>query len=153
MYPSQHIFLGAFFSIILFLLFPQIGFIGAGLIFLSSFAIDVDHYLFYVYKKKDINFRKSRLWYFSRKPPYKKMSREQRNKHYHGFYFLHGLETVALLFLLGFLHRFFFFIFVGISFHLLLDYMEQPIFHDRIDKFSSIHDFLKFKKLKIIDGN
>ncbi|MFQ5531781.1 MAG: hypothetical protein ACE5ES_04160, partial [Candidatus Nanoarchaeia archaeon] len=63
MLPKTHIILGFIFSVLIFFLFPQMGLIGASLIFFSSFLIDFDHYLYYLFKKKDPNPRNSVKWF------------------------------------------------------------------------------------------
>ena len=62
MYPTQHLLLGIIFSLVLLFLFPQIGFLGASIIILSTVLIDVDHYVYYVYKKKDLSLKNSYNW-------------------------------------------------------------------------------------------
>jgi hypothetical protein len=44
MLPNKHVLYGSIFSLLAWALFPQIGFIGALVIFLASVFIDVDHY-------------------------------------------------------------------------------------------------------------
>ena len=43
------------------------------------------------------------------------------------------------------------FVFIGMAFHLLLDYIEQWPISKRKDRISLAYDFLKFRKLKSID--
>ena len=59
MLPKYHIIYGFILSLILFLIFPTLGLIGAGIIFLSSFLIDVDHYIYYVLKENKFSPRKA----------------------------------------------------------------------------------------------
>ena len=54
MYPKHHILLGFIFSVFVFILFPKIGILGVSIIFLSSFLIDVDHYIGYAIRKRDL---------------------------------------------------------------------------------------------------
>ncbi len=151
MYPKQHIIFGIIFSASLFFLFPQIGLIGFFIVFLSSFLIDVDHYLYSVYKKKDLSLKNAYNWFTKNKKIFLSLPRKQRNGFYRGFYFLHGIEVLIILFLFSFFSKYFFFIFIGVAFHLLLDSVDQTIDWDRIDKFSLIYDFIKFKKLKVFE--
>lgn len=153
MYPSQHLFFGIIFALILFFIFPQINYIGFLIIVLSSFLIDVDHYLWYVYKKKDWSLKNAYNWSIEIIKKALSLPRRQRNEFYGGFCFLHGIEILFILFFLGIsVSNVFLFIFVGIAFHLLLDVTDETIYHDRIDKFSIIHDFFKYKKLKFIEN-
>ena len=151
MYPKQHLIFGIIFSAVLFFLFPQIGLTGFLIIFLSSFLIDVDHYLYYVYKKKDLSLKHAYNWFIKKKKRFLALPRKQRNKIYIGFYFLHGIEILIVLFLFSFFSKYFLFIFTGFAFHLLLDAVDQTIYWDRVDKFSLVYDFIKFKKLKVFD--
>lgn len=153
MYPKHHIIFGFIFSVILFLLFPQIEWVGFLLIFSSSILIDVDHYLYYVYKKKDLNLINAHKWFIEHEKKFFFLSRKERADFYSAFSFLHGIEILLFLLLLSIFSKYFFFIFIGFAFHLLLDIVDQTTCHDRIDKFSLISDFLKFKKLKFIGGD
>ncbi len=152
MYPSKHIALGLIFSILLFFIYPWIGVISVSLIFLSSFLIDVDHYLYYVHKKKDWNFKRAYDWNIQMCKKFEDLPKEKRKDIYTIFCFLHGVEILAILFLLGTLiSNYSFFIFLGVLFHLLLDIFQDAVFPiGRIDKVSIIYDFLKFNKLKFI---
>ena len=152
MYILKHLFFGFIFSLILFFLFPQIGFISLGIIILSSVLIDVDHYLWYVRKKKDYNLKNAYNWFVEIVKKGLSFPRLERNLFYSGFCFLHGIEFLFILSIFGiFLSEFFLFIFLGIALHLLLDIVDETTYHDRIDKFSGIHSFFKFKKLKYIE--
>ncbi|MBA7700024.1 hypothetical protein ES703_108730 [subsurface metagenome] len=151
MLPMHHLFSGIIFSLILLFLFPQIGLIGFLIIMLSTVLIDVDHYLYYVYKKKDWSLKHAYNWFIKNKKKFLSLSRKQRNKFYTGFFFLHGIEILLILFLLGkFLSIYFYYILIGVSFHLFLDIIYQRKIHDRLDRISIIYDFLKFKKLRFI---
>ncbi len=151
MYPKQHIILGAIFSLFLWIIYPQINLIGLSLLFFSSVLIDMDHYLYYFYKKKDWNLRRAYKWFMDNEKKFLSFPRKLRNNYYGGFFFLHGIETLFFLIILTTLiSKFFFFIFIGISFHLLLDIVDETKSQDRIDKSSVIYDYLKFKKLKFI---
>lgn len=152
MYPSQHLFAGIIFSLILLFLFPQINYIGFLIIVFSNFLIDVDHYLYYVYKKKDLSLKNAYNWFVENLKKAISLPRKQRNETYDGFAFLHGIEILLILFFLGiFVSKYFLFAFIGIAFHLLLDIIGGTIYRDRIDKLSVLHDFFKYKKLKFID--
>jgi hypothetical protein len=149
--PKYHIFLGFIFSLVSLLIFPNIGIIGAGIIFLSSFLIDADHYIYYALKEKDINPIKSVKYFFAKRRKLTKMNIEQRKKIYSGFCFLHGIESIIILLIAGiFISKYFFFIFFGFVFHIFLDINEEIYNNLRIDKISAIYDWFKFKKLKFM---
>ncbi len=151
MHPPQHLFLGMIFSLGLLFLFPQIGLIGFLIVLVSSVLIDIDHYLYYIYKKKDLSLKNAYRWFIKNEKKFLSLPRKQRNKFYGGFYFLHGIEIIIILFFLGLFSKYFLFIFVGFSFHLLLDISYGIKYHDKIDKFSLVYDFIKFKRLRFIE--
>ncbi len=147
MFPKYHILFGAIFSFFLFWIFQEITLLGAIIIFLSSVLIDVDHYLYYVFAKKNWNLFKAHRWFCERHSYMMKLSREERNKHQGVFMFLHGIEILILLAILGyFFSEIFYYILIGFVFHLFLDYIYERICHDRWEKVSVIHDYFKFKK-------
>ena len=55
MLPKWHLFLGFFFALTLFLVFPEIEIAGFLIIFFSTFLMDIDHYIYYVFKKRDFS--------------------------------------------------------------------------------------------------
>ena len=152
MNPLKHIFLGAVFSLVFFFIFPKTSFFAIFIIFFSSFMIDIDHYFYYVYKKKNINPIKSVQWFLNKRKKYKKFSLNEKRKSYLSFPFLHGIEILIILFVLGRLISFYFYyVLIGFLFHLTLDYIYEFTKGLRIDKISLIYDFIKFKKLKYLD--
>lgn len=118
------------------------------IIFLSSFLIDVDHYLYYVYKKRDWGLKNSYKYFMKKRDKVLFLSRRERKKVYSGFYFLHGFESLVILFLLSFISKYFLYILIGFGFHLAVDIIETVRIKDRVEKISAIYDYLKFKKLK-----
>ena len=56
MLPKTHILLGLIFSLLIYFSL-ELTIIQASLVFLSSFLIDFDHYLWYVFKKKDFSLK------------------------------------------------------------------------------------------------
>ncbi len=134
MLPKYHLLFGFLFSLILYLLFPFIGLPGFLIIFASSVLIDVDHYIYYVFTKKDLSLKKA-YYFFLKKPLINP-----------AMYFLHGVEVLLILFLLGiFVNKVFLFIFIGFSFHLFLDVLEQIYYGFRVAKVSLIWDLLRLK--------
>lgn len=154
MLPKWHLFLGFFFALTLFLVFPEIEIAGFVIIFFSTFLMDLDHYIYYVFKKRDLSLKNAYKWFCKRQKKIHSLSREQRNKVKGIFCLFHGVEVLVILFFLGFfISKYFFYVLIGFTFHLLLDIIHQKRIHDRLDRVSLTHDFLKFKKLKDIDEN
>ncbi|MFH1503334.1 MAG: hypothetical protein ABIE36_01610 [Candidatus Diapherotrites archaeon] len=151
MLPKYHIVLGFIFSIVLFLIFPSINLIGAGIIFLSSFLIDFDHYVYYIFKKRDLNLKRAYIWFIKKQEKLYSLSRKKRNKVPGEFFFLHGIESLLVLFILGiYLSSYIFYILIGFALHLFSDIIYQRTIHDRLDKISLIYDWFKYKKLRCL---
>lgn len=149
MLVKRHILLGLIFSLILFLFIPKIKLIGVAIIFLSSVLIDTDHYIYYIFKEKNFNLKKAIKYFVNAREKKKKLKSSEKKKYYSGWNFLHGIEFLILLFVLGiFISKYFFLISIGVTFHLFLDLIEQIYLGGRIDKISIVYDFFKFKKLK-----
>jgi len=152
MYPKYHIIFGFIFSFILFLIFPKnIGLLGAGIIFLSSFLIDFDHYVYYLFKKKSFNLKKAFYYFSNARIRMIKLPFEKRKNYYSCLCFFHGIEWIIILFVLGiFISKYFLFIGIGFTLHLCLDWIEEYSHSPRIDKISVIYDFFKFRRLRKI---
>jgi len=150
MYPKQHLFFGILLIIFLFILHPEMGIIGISIILFSTLLIDIDHYIYYIYKKKYWSLINAYNFFNNKIKKVSSFPREKRNNLYVGFYFLHGFEIAFIMILLSYFSKYFLFAFVGISFHLLLDIVVQTTYWDRLDKISLIYDYLKFRNGKYI---
>jgi len=151
MLPKTHIILGAGLSIILYFLFPQLSFIGAIIIFLASFLIDFDHYLYYVFLKKDINPHRAYRWFMKTKDKYQSLTSEKRKITYTAVCFFHGIEILGLLALLIFYSKIFLYILIGSSFHLMLDLIYCGVQKEMGHTPSLLYKFIKTRKFKHID--
>lgn len=152
MLPKYHIFFGFLLSLALMLFLPNITLIEGGIVFLSSFLIDVDHYLYYTFNKKNVNPKKAINYFFEIRKRLFNMNPKERNKIYSCFCFLHGIEVLILLFVAGiFISKYFLLIFIGFTLHLCLDLYEEINLGLRLDKISLIYDWFKFKKLKHLE--
>ena len=150
MYPKQHIIFGFLFSLIIFLIFPQIEWIGFTAIFLSSFLIDVDHYLVYVIKEKDWNLKNAYNWYIESEKKSQSLSLKEQKNSPSPIFVLHGIEILVIIALLGiFFSKLFLFIFVGFSFHFLLDAIHIYFLRFNHNRFSLIYSYIKFRKQKV----
>ena len=151
MFPKTHIILGIIFSLILIYFF-NFSLLAGIIVFLSSVLIDVDHYLYYVYKKKDLNLKKAYNYFIGKIKKLKKLPEREKRKTYTSFCFLHGFEIMFILSLLGFFFSFYFYyIILGFLFHLIFDYIDQIKNHKRFDRISLIYDFIKFRKLRYLE--
>ena len=148
MLPKYHLLFGFVFSIILWLIIPSIGLLEFSIIFLSSFLIDVDHYIYYVFTRKDLSLKNAYRYFIKKRKKgiSKKIKKGNPNP---AMFFLHGVEVLTILFISGvFISKYFFFVALGFAFHLILDVIEQKYYGFRIAKLSLIYDFIKFRKDK-----
>jgi len=122
MLPSRHAIYGFLFSLIIFIIFPGAGLIGALAIFFGAFFTDFDHYLVFVYRKKNISLKKA-LDYF-----YKQSEEEVKSKKAKSpLMIFHTIESLIVVALLSYYYALFIYVFIGMVFHILLDilYMTQ----------------------------
>ena len=152
MLPPKHLLLGILLAIVILIVYPQISLLNLGIIVLSSILIDIDHYFYYIYKKKKINPIKAYKWYITQGKKCCSLTREQKAKVHFGTCLLHGIEILVILFLLGFfVSDIFYFILIGFTFHLLLDLSVEIIYDNDYNKLSVIYTFLKSKGLTFIE--
>jgi hypothetical protein len=125
MLPKYHILLGAVFSAILCIFF-NLSLTNSTIVFFSSFLIDADHYIFYVWKERDINLVNAYHWFKTKNKVYSSFPKKERKNYRHAFCFFHGIEPLLIIYALSHLPLMYwlFFVFVGFSFHLLLDVIK-----------------------------
>ena len=112
MLPKYHALYGAVFSLFVHIFaFPGYGVFAAIVVFLSTVFIDVDHYLFYVYKKADLSLVRA-YYYFLKGGDHRLM-------------IFHTIEFVLLLYLLSFYSKYFLFVIAGFLFHWGLDIYDM----------------------------
>lgn len=149
MLVKYHIVIGLIVSILIFLLFPQVGWFYALIIFLSSFLIDFDHYLWFIYKKRDINPLRAVKFFYEKRDFFLKLKQEDRDKYKNIIMIFHGIECWILLALLILVHKIFLFVLIGIGIHMTLDFIEihnhKRKFHI---KFSQVYTHIKNKNLR-----
>ncbi|MCX6746762.1 MAG: hypothetical protein NTU63_01370 [Candidatus Pacearchaeota archaeon] len=152
MKPQSHFLLGIFFVLFLFFLFPQTPISGLLIIFLSSILIDVDHYLYYVFKKGDKSIIRAYKWFTENRKKAHHLSKKEKREISFGFLFLHGVEIlIALYFLYVYVSEIFLYLLIGFGFHLLVDIVSEGIECGKFNKISIIYSFLLHKRLKFID--
>lgn len=153
MLPRTHFLLGIIFvAILYFFFYPVISIFGLTIILLSSVLIDIDHYIYYIFKKRDWNPFRAHKWYIKNIRKLYSLSKKQTKAFYLGLYFFHGIEILIILFLLGnYISQFFNFILIGFLFHLSMDFITEIIFEQRFDKISFIYNLLTFRKLKDLE--
>lgn len=120
MLPRWHVLSGAIFCGLLKVFTPSISYSALTLIFFSSFLIDFDHYMAVVSKTKKISL-------FSAFDYYEKEGMKNKKNHARGihnkgdFHIFHTIEFHILVALLGILWTPMFYVFIGMTFHSLLD--------------------------------
>jgi hypothetical protein len=151
MLVKHHILAGLIFCGIIFLIFPKINLIGLSLIFLSSIFIDTDHYVYYVYKKKDWSLKRSVNYFYGIMQRFLSMDKEGRKRFYGGIFFFHNIEFLILILLLGmFFTSYFYFILIGLTFHMFLDAIFEYGYTKSFYKHSLIYSLTKFKGKELI---
>lgn len=123
MLPRWHIFLGAIFSILIWFFSPQISLFYIALVFFASFLIDFDHYLASVVSSKKILTLKESFQYHEKllKQEEKDISKGIKRKS--DFHVFHTLEFHALVGIVGIFLVPFLYIFIGMLFHSMLDFV------------------------------
>jgi hypothetical protein len=112
MLPKIHFIFGLIFSILLYFLF-HLTLFQAFLILFASVFIDVDHYMFIVKRKKIWNLKKAYYWHKSLPKNHKTI-----------MHIFHTVEFIVLVLLLSYFWSGFFFIFLGMIFHSILDLID-----------------------------
>ena len=120
MRPYYHIIFGAIFSILVWIAAPQLNYLYAILLFLSTFLIDFDHYLCSALKTKKLGLFHS--FAYHKEIRKRELTEKARGIKQRGdFHLFHTVEFHILVGLLGFLWIGFFYVFLGMIFHSLID--------------------------------
>jgi len=150
MLPKWHMLIGFIFSYILIYFF-NFSLLAGVIIFLSSWLfIDLDHYFYYIYKKKDWSFFK--FYYSSLKEHeiYRQSSLEERSKAPKKLFVFHGIEFWLILIILSFFNRIALWILLGFAIHMLADwaelfYIKEPFYLKLSQTYTHIKNKEKFK--------
>tara|TARA_Y100000310_G_scaffold345208_1_gene462676 strand:+ start:4763 stop:5200 length:438 start_codon:yes stop_codon:yes gene_type:complete len=120
MIPRWHVLWGAVFTLVLWIVVPSISYLYLVLVFLSSFLIDFDHYWMVGWKEGKWRLKENLKRHREMGVEEEKERDEgiRRRGHFHLF---HTVEFHLLVGLLGLLWIGFFYIFIGMVFHSLLD--------------------------------
>jgi Ca2+/Na+ antiporter len=149
MLPKTHIVTGAIFSLLLLAIFPQVGWLNAAIVFLASFLIDVDHYWYYMYKKKDRNLKRAYQFLINKHFLFSKVKQNKKGDYKKGVFILHGIEFWLVIILLVIVNEIFIWILIGITLHMVFDFIElyqrkEPF----LSKVSQVHLFFYNKNKK-----
>ncbi len=128
MLPKFHILFGFLASLIFYFFFPEIPLNLIVLFFISSFIFDVDHYIYFIFTKRSFNFFKAYKYF-----RYDLREIAIRNKIKKINYLILPFHLIEFILLLGIFSFYFIsikFIFLGLIFHMFIDW----IYDLRLDK-------------------
>ena len=148
MLPKYHIIIGSVASITIHFLF-NLTLLQTSLIFLSSILIDIDHYLLFIIKEKNLSLKKAYKWFHERRRKWLVLNKNEKKWYKHSLFIFHGIEFFILLIILANHINLIWFVLIGITIHMVLDYIE--IFKNRdpfYTKFSQIMVLIKNKNKK-----
>jgi hypothetical protein len=152
MLPKTHMIIGAIASIAIFLIFPSIGIFYFLVILLSSFLIDVDHYLYYAWKNKDMSLKNAYHWFIEKIEKFKKMKKTERDRYQKVIMFFHGIEAWIILALAILVHKIFFYVLIGFAIHMIMDFIDIFIRKEKFyPKLSTLYTIKKNRKLRKFD--
>lgn len=148
MLPKYHIIIGAIASLLLYYFIP-LTFTQTIIIFLSSFLIDIDHYIIYGIMKKDWSLKNAKKYFFNMREKWINTPLEERKKYKKHIFIFHGIEFWILLLVISKYIPLIIFILYGFAIHIFLDYIDCIYFKDPLyPKFSQIY-VIKTNKKKI----
>ena len=124
MLPRWHIVSGLIFSLLLKLIFPNIGWFYISLVFLASFLIDFDHYAASVLKTGKLSLLKS-FEYHRKQEIIEQRERKKGIRRKGDFHLFHTIEFHLIVFVLGFVWVGFWYILAGMVFHSILDLISM----------------------------
>lgn len=125
MKPKTHLILGTLFSIIFYLIYPQVSSINFILLWLSTWLlVDLDYPTIYALKNKDFNPRKFLDYYKKRLVIWKKLDRKEKRKFKYNIRFFHSLEFLVILIVFSLYFNFISYIILGFLFHMILDWID-----------------------------
>ena len=131
MLPKYHIIIGLIASIAIYLIF-NLTIFQASIIFLSSFLIDADHYLLYIFRKKDFSLINSIKYFKERRRRWLSMRPEKRKHHKRAIFIFHGIEFWILLIIIANYINLIWFVLLGIFIHMILDYIDLIYVNDSL---------------------
>ncbi|MEK6827395.1 MAG: hypothetical protein AABX99_02835 [Nanoarchaeota archaeon] len=149
MRPKIHIIIGIIFVVFLNLFSPNLTWMSLLIIFFSSVLIDGDHYFYYILRTKNFSLTKCYAWYKKHLEETLALQKNERKKRYTGFYILHGIEPMMVLFFLGIsVSQFFMLIFIGFLLHFIVDIPHEYYIKRTLHKISLIYSYIQFRKLE-----
>lgn len=122
MKTSRHLFYGGIFTFLMYILFADVGFTEALIIWFSTwFLIDIDHFFVYWARSGNWNYFHIFEWADLNDTVLKGLTPDEREEYVYPFYLFHGFEFLALLLFLSMFWFSLYWVFIGFFFHLFLD--------------------------------
>ena len=118
-----HLLFGFIVSYILIYFFHFTPFAGL-IIFLSSWMVDGDHYLWYSFETKNWNPISAIKWYKKSVPKWHSLTIPEKEKFKRGIFICHGILFWIILATLSFLHSLFAWILIGVMIHMFADWVD-----------------------------
>ena len=141
MLPKFHIIIGLIITIIFFFVF-NISVTQSIIIWLASFLIDVDHYLYFVGKKKKISLQQARKFFFEYRAAWLKLDKKEKIKYKKPIFLFHGIECWIILTLISLAYSIVWFVLFGFAIHMTLDYFE--LLHYKFPLYSKTSQLMVF---------
>jgi hypothetical protein len=94
------------------------------LLFISSWIVDSDHYLWYSLETKDWNPIHAVKWYLSAIPRWISLSSNEKEKFKRGVFIFHGICFWMVLLVLSFFNKIFLWILIGVLVHMFADLID-----------------------------
>lgn len=132
MFPLPHVIFSTIFCIILY---PFIG-INVLIVWTASIFIDVDHYLWYILNEKSWNLANA----------YKRYKLKEFRYLNYKFHIFHLIELLILIGLLSFYNKILFYIFIGMLFHYILDWVDLFLRYNEVKKERTWSLLMYFKR-------
>lgn len=148
MYPFKHFLWAYFIGVALMFFYSDFTVLPVVLFILGSTLIDVDHYLYYVYKKKDWSLINAYNWFIQQSLKPQNIVVKNRLTARHILIF-HGIEALAIVLLLGLWIEAARYIFLGMLLHIILDWVVEVVAGVNIlysHKISQIKNWVKNKR-------
>lgn len=145
MLPRWHIFLGIVFCIIFKLIAPETSYVSLFLIWFASVFIDFDHYLTAAFKHSKWGPLEALNHGYERRESILEQKKEFGMCEKHDFHFFHTVESHILIGVVALFYSPFFFIFIGMVLHSLLDLIWM-VRHDVLDS----REFFLIKRFRTL---
>ena len=130
MLPRWHILLGVIFTFVIWFFAPYTRWEYLALVFLASFLIDFDHYINAVIKSKKLSLFQA--FHYHRKLQEKEIQEYKKGIRNKGdFHLFHTIEFQFVIGVIGIFWAPFFYIFIGMIFHSLID-LCYSLYKDRL---------------------